>query len=89
MLKNIQIKIILAFSIIGIVVIATLGTLTIYNLENINDEINSNISLQEVEQIVQLQIHEIKIIIVSRRRDYGRNFKFNKWIRKRNKKWIK
>ncbi len=64
MLKNIQIKIILAFSIIGIVVIATLGTLTIYNLENINDEINSNISLQEVEQIVQLQIHEIKIIIV-------------------------
>lgn len=63
MLKNIQIKIILAFSIIGIIVITTLGTLTVYNLENINDEINANISIQEVEQVIQSQIHEIKIII--------------------------
>ena len=36
MLKNIQIKIVLAFSIVGIIVITTLGTLTVYNLGNIN-----------------------------------------------------
>ncbi len=64
MLKNIQIKIVLAFSIVGIIVITTLGTLTVYNLGNIDEEINSNTSIQEIEQLIQSQIHNTKIIIL-------------------------
>lgn len=60
MLKNIQIRIILAFSIIGIIVITTFGMTYIYNLNNIKNDINSGV---ELENIINSQINNAKLVI--------------------------
>ncbi len=63
MLKNIKIKIILAFSIIGIVVVTALGLTYIYNLEKINNQINTNVTINEIQNIVQSEINQTKILM--------------------------
>lgn len=63
MLKNIQIKIVLAFSIIGAIVIVLLSTNYISDLKNINNQIDSKMELQEVQNIINFQIYEAKIMM--------------------------
>ena len=40
MLKNIQIKIVFAFTIIGLILISIFGITNIYNLQNIGNSVN-------------------------------------------------
>lgn len=62
MLKNIKIKIVLAFSIIGIIIITAFGLTYIYNLENINNKININLSTQEIQNIIQGQVLHARLM---------------------------
>lgn len=64
MLKNIQVKIILAFSIVGIIIIATLGMTYIYNLQNINNQIKANMEIDDIKNIMDSQINQTKLITV-------------------------
>ena len=64
MLKNIQIKIILAFSIIGLIVITAFGLTYIYNLENTKLQIHDNMELSELKNLLNSQIYESKIIMI-------------------------
>jgi len=61
MLRSIKIKIVLAFSAIGIIVITALGLTYTYNLENINNRININLSTQELQNIIEQQIMQAQI----------------------------
>lgn len=64
MLKNIQIKIILAFSIIGLIVITAFGLTYIYNLENTKLQIHDNMESSELKNLLNSQIYESKIIMI-------------------------
>lgn len=63
MLKSIQTKIVIAFGIIGFIVILALGTTYIYTLENINNQITYNIKTEEMANIITNQIYQTKIMI--------------------------
>lgn len=66
MLKNIQLKIILIFSILGIILIGGLGSIFIYNLQNINTEaiIQTEQMAQEYEILISAQIQTVKMITI-------------------------
>ena len=66
MLKNLQLKVILIFSILGILLIGTIGVVFIHNLQQINIEVITQ-DYQEIEQYKNLiaeQILNIRIITV-------------------------
>lgn len=63
MLKNIQIKIVLVFTFIGFIVITFLGLTYINEIQTINNTINSNMEVQEIENIINSQIYQSKIIL--------------------------
>ena len=62
MLRNIKIKIVLAFSVIGIIVITALGLTYTYNLENINNQINRSLSTQEIQNIILDQVSQARVM---------------------------
>ena len=67
MLKNIQLKIILLFSILGILLISTMGIAFSYNLNTILIQDKSSLTLQEIEEQqidINNQIQNIKVITI-------------------------
>lgn len=65
MLKNIQIKIVLAFTIIGLIVISALGFTFIYNLQNIEMEISKVSNPSEIGSIIENGIYQTKTIMLA------------------------
>lgn len=66
MLKNLQLKVILIFSILGILLIGSIGVIFIYNLQQINVEVISK-NYQEIEQYQNLifeQIQNVRIVTI-------------------------
>ncbi len=63
MLKSIRIKSILAFIIVGMIVILLLGFSYIYNLENLKNELEASTENSELNSIIDNQIHDTKIEI--------------------------
>lgn len=66
MLKNVQLKIILIFSILGIVLIGGLGSIFIYNLQNINTEAiaQSGQEVEEYQQLISMQVQNMKMVTI-------------------------
>ena len=62
MIKNIQLRIILIFSIIGMLLIGSMGTATIYNLSHINmkDITNSQQEIENFNNEIRTQIYYIR-----------------------------
>lgn len=63
MLKSIRIKSILAFIIVGMIVILLLGFSYVYSLENLKNELEASTNINELNEVVNNQIHEAKIDI--------------------------
>jgi len=66
MLKNLQLKVILIFSILGILLISSIGIIFIYNLQQINVEVITQ-NYQEIEQyqnLILTQIQNVRIITI-------------------------
>lgn len=63
MLKSIRIKSILAFIIVGIIVISLLGFSYIYRLENLDNELKASAQSNELNDIIDNQIYEAKVDI--------------------------
>lgn len=64
MLRSIQIKVVMIFMILGIVVITALGVSFLYELEVINTEIaNSEANIEEMRFLVLEQMNQTKLII--------------------------
>lgn len=61
MLKNVQLKIILIFSILGIMLIGSIGTIFILNLQSINPNIEE---IQEYKNVISMQIYNAKVITI-------------------------
>lgn len=66
MLKNVQLKIILIFSILGIVLIGGLGSIFIYDLQNINVEtiMQGEQAIQEYQVLISTQVQNMKMITI-------------------------
>ena len=66
MLKNVQLKIILIFSILGIVLIGGLGSIFIYDLQNINTEtiMQGEQAIQEYQVLISTQVQNMKMITI-------------------------
>ena len=56
MLRSIEIKIVLIFTIIGIIAISSLGMLLIHNLQKANVNMNNIIEISEINSIMNTQI---------------------------------
>ena len=64
MVKSIQIKIVMVFMILGIIVITGLGLTFIYKLNAINSEIaTTEMSTNEVQQLLDGEMRQIREII--------------------------
>ena len=64
MLRSIQIKIIMIFMILGILIIGSLGVFFIYNLNTINNTIMiDTMTVQDVRILVENQINYTKNVI--------------------------
>lgn len=63
MLKSIRIKSILAFIIVGMIVILLLGFSYIYNLENLKNELEASTEISALNSIIDNRIHDTKISI--------------------------
>lgn len=63
MLKSIRIKSILAFIIVGMIVILLLGFSYVYSLENLKNELEASTNINELNEVINNQIHEAKIDI--------------------------
>ncbi len=63
MLRSIEIKIVLIFTIIGIIAISSLGMLLIHNLQKANVNMNNIIEISEINSIMNTQIYQTKIIM--------------------------
>lgn len=65
MLKNVQLKIILIFSIIGIVLIGGIGSIFILNLQNLEPQLAlQGEEIAEYEQLITSQIQNVKMITI-------------------------
>lgn len=64
MLKNIQIKIVLAFMIIGLCGISILGISYVYSLENMNKEITQDLGIEEISNIINSQMHQTRTMTI-------------------------
>ena len=63
MFKKIQIKIVLAFAIIGIIVLSALGVTYIYNLQQIGNAVNSTQNITEINNVISNQIYQSKVLL--------------------------
>lgn len=63
MLKSIRIKSILAFIIVGMIVISLLGFSYMKSLENLKFELEASTEISELSNIINNQIHDAKIVI--------------------------
>ena len=66
MIKNVQLKIILIFSILGIILIGGIGIAFIYNLQNIDLGIlaQNEEELIKYQELIATQVHDIKVITI-------------------------
>ena len=66
MIKNVQLKIILIFSILGIILIGGIGIAFIYNLQNIDLGIlaQNEEELVKYQELMATQVHNIKLITI-------------------------
>jgi len=66
MLKNVQLKIILIFSILGILLIGSIGIVFIYNLQqiNINEITQSQEQIEQYTKLISVQIQNVKMITI-------------------------
>ncbi len=64
MLKNIQIKVIVAFSIVGIIVISLLGITNYMNLQDMKSQMNPNMQIQQVNYLISNYENQTKIIFI-------------------------
>ena len=66
MLKNVQLKIILIFSILGILLIGSIGVVFIYNLQQINIvEITQNYEqIEQYKNIISVQIQNVRMVTI-------------------------
>jgi len=62
MLKNIQIKIVFAFTIIGLILISFFGITNIYNLQNIGNSVNNLSEITEIKNVIENEIYQVKIM---------------------------
>lgn len=63
MFKKIQIKIVLAFAIIGIIVLSALGVTYIYNLQEIGNAVNCTQNITEINNVISNQIYQSKVLL--------------------------
>ncbi len=61
MLKSIQIKIVLAFAIVGIIVITTFGMISIYNLQELQNMALNTAETVEISEAIGTQIYEMNL----------------------------
>ena len=66
MLKNVQLKIILIFSILGIVLMSGIGVIYAYNLQNVNFSLVAQTEEQVIayQELIKMQIQNVKIITI-------------------------
>ena len=66
MIKNVQLKIILIFSILGIILIGGIGIAFIYNLQNIDLGLlaQNEGELIKYQELISTQVHDIKVITI-------------------------
>ena len=66
MIKNVQLKIILIFSILGIILIGGIGIAFVYNLQNIDLGIlaQNEEELIKYQELIATQVHDIKVITI-------------------------
>ena len=64
MLKSIRIKSILAFIIVGMIIISLLGYSYIHSLENLKNELEASTEISELNNAINDKIHDAKVYIV-------------------------
>ncbi len=66
MLKNVQLKIILIFSILGIVLMGGIGVIYAYNLQNVNFSLVAQTEEQVMayQELIKMQIQNVKVITI-------------------------
>lgn len=64
MLKSIRIKSILAFIIVGMIIISLLGFSYVYSLENLKNELEASTEISELNNDINDKIHDAKVYIV-------------------------
>ncbi len=66
MIKNTQIKIVILFLLLGIILVGTLGGICIHSLENVNNQVTSEQvdNIQNISNIIQAQISDLKIMAI-------------------------
>ncbi len=66
MLKNVQLKIILIFSILGIVLMGGIGVIYAYNLQNVNFSLVAQTEEQVIayQELIKMQIQNVKVITI-------------------------
>lgn len=66
MLKNVQLKIILIFSILGIVLMGEIGVIYAYNLQNVNFSLVAQTEEQVIayQELIKMQIQNVKVITI-------------------------
>ena len=66
MLKNVQLKIILIFSILGIVLMSGIGVIYAYNLQNVNISLVAQTEEQVIayQELIKMQIQNVKVITI-------------------------
>ena len=62
MLKSIQFKIVISFLLVGLIFIVSLGITNLYNLETIRNEISMQTEINNINNIIDSQIYNTKII---------------------------
>ena len=66
MIKNIQIKIVILFILVGVILVGSLGGLYIHNLQELNNEVLSNNAgnIQEISNLIINQISSTKVMVI-------------------------
>ena len=66
MLKNVQLKIILIFSILGIVLMSGIGVVYAYNLQNVNFSlvVQTEEQVMAYQELIKMQIQNVKVITI-------------------------
>ena len=65
MLKSIQFKIIIIFTLVGVITIAALGTTYVKSLKDISSDISARVSIQDISTIVDGGIKQAEFMTVS------------------------
>ena len=67
MIKNIQIKIVILFILVGVILVGSLGGLYIHNLQELNNEVLSNNAgnIQEISNLIINQISNTKVMVIN------------------------